>query len=476
MKIKIHSFIQTLLKNKKDNDYHDTILDNIFLQNSKRLIILFYIAIPIILIHILLFYTNLKNSSPVENIWRLNIISAHTSILLLFLIIRVLIILYQKNYLSQKFINVSFRIFYLLLIVIAIWIVTADQLVTSAITPFLVICIVMSAFFLIRPLLAMLFFTIGYFLFFVSLAFTQANSDILLSNRVNGFTAVGIGVFLSVLLWRNTYERMLQALIIESQKKDLETQNRELIEQSEILHKTIYIKDKLFSIIGHDLRSPFTGILGYSKLLVKKVDSLDPETIKDFAENIHSVSTQAMGLLENLLDWSYTEQKNISFKPNIFFLRPISEQVIEQISEAAREKKITVHNKIPANQNLYADERIFSTILRNLLSNAIKFSYQDGTITIDSSDLSAVTLVTISDTGMGITPENLEKIFDSEIFFSTFGTSKEKGTGLGFRICREFMKVHNGNLEIETEPEKGTNIILTFPKNKEWKTAESVSK
>jgi len=136
------------------------------------------------------------------------------------------------------------------------------------------------------------------------------------------------------------------------------------------------------------------------------------------------------------------------------------------MSDFTREKNITVLNDISADQNLHADERIYTTILRNLLSNALKFSYPNGSITIDSSDSSMETQVIVSDTGKGITPENLKKIFDEETFFSTFGTAKEKGTGLGLKICREFMKVHNGKLEIETEPEKGTKILLTFPKNK----------
>jgi|GEM_PF-4893185 len=306
---KIPALLQNLFKTKKDVEFHDVILNNIFMQNVKRLIILFFIGFPIILIHILLFFPNLNDSNPVDYLWRLNIICAHISIILFLLIIRVLIFLFQKNQISQKFLNVSFQIFYLLLIIIAVWIVTADQWVTSAITPFLIICIILSAAFLIKPLLAILFFAAGYSFYYFSLALTQPNNEILLSNRVNGLTAVGIGIFLSIMLWHNTYERMLQALIIESQKKDLESQNKELFKQSEILQKTIYIKDKLFSIIGHDLRSPFTGILGYSKLLAKKVDSMDQTVIKDFAESIHSVANQAMGLLENLLDWSHTEQK-----------------------------------------------------------------------------------------------------------------------------------------------------------------------
>jgi len=216
-------------------------------------------------------------------------------------------------------------------------------------------------------------------------------------------------------------------------------------------------KDKFFSIISHDLKSPFNSLLGFSNLLVDQIEQKDFQGIEEYARIIQISSRRIMDLLENLLQWSRSQIGRIDFSPEFLELGQVVKEVTELLNDMAVQKTIFISNTTPPKTVVFADKRMLGTILRNLISNAIKFTHPGGTIHIDAEVRRSDLLVSVADTGVGIPKEQISKLFRIEESFSMPGTLKEHGTGLGLILCKDFVEKHGGRIWVESASKGQTN-------------------
>ena len=236
--------------------------------------------------------------------------------------------------------------------------------------------------------------------------------------------------------------------------------------------KTLYLaklnaaKDKFFSIVAHDLKIPFQPLLISAHLLSKNTAQLSPKNIQKMSTNIHNAAREVYSLLENLLQWSQMQRGQITHYPFNLNLNQIVQQNINLFALNAKNKAIVLQSTVVTDIIVYADENMLDTIIRNLISNALKFTPTDGTVTIASKPITPQVKfieVSISDTGVGISEENLAKLFKIEDHHSTQGTAQEQGTGLGLIICQEMIEQNGGKLWIESQIGKGTTVKFTLP-------------
>ena len=225
-------------------------------------------------------------------------------------------------------------------------------------------------------------------------------------------------------------------------------------------------KDKLFSIIAHDLKNPFNAIIGFSNLLSEKIQEKDYEGIEEFAGIIQESSQRAMALLMNLLEWSRSQTGRIVFSPNVCDINALIHEVTELLKGAAKQKSISILAKTTENLTAFADKAMISTILRNLVSNAIKYTHQGGEIVISCELTQNHLLVSVGDSGVGIDKDFLQKLFRIDENLSTPGTEDEKGTGLGLILCKEFVEKHGGKIWVESEVGKGSTFFISIPQRK----------
>ena len=224
-------------------------------------------------------------------------------------------------------------------------------------------------------------------------------------------------------------------------------------------------KDKFFSIIAHDLKSPFTGLLGLTELMVESSDSFTKEEFVEYSKSINKASKKLYKLLENLLEWAQVQRGTITFTPMNLDLAQIVGQSIDIIYQRALQKKITIINEITSPQKVYIDEKMTQTVLRNLLSNAVKFTKSGGRVFIKAESLDEKRLrVSIEDTGVGIPKEDIERLFRIEQKVCSLGTEGESSTGLGLLLCKEFVEMHGGRIWIESEMGKGSKFSFTINK------------
>lgn len=223
-------------------------------------------------------------------------------------------------------------------------------------------------------------------------------------------------------------------------------------------------KDKFFSIIAHDLKSPVGAIKQLLKILVKDYNVMDPVTRKELLDAIYSSSKVTYDLLENLLQWARTESGSISFNPKKINLLDIAISTVNLLHGNIRKKNLSINLNINAKDIAFADENMLMTVFRNLLSNAIKFTPKSGEISIEStiSDNGFVKL-DFADTGVGIRKNNLRNLFETQSEFSTTGTDGEIGTGLGLKLCKEFIEKHKGEIGVKSRFNKGSEFWFTLP-------------
>lgn len=418
-------------------------------ENTRRAFYLSLIAIPVSIIHIVLFALKLKNVIGTEHQWVVSIIYSHISILILTTFCSALLFVFfyrsKKNNLLSK-ICTNVILFFLLIMggVIA----SFDQYVTSAITPFFNTTMIVGLFFLIRPLFSTIYFIASYLVFYFAISQTQVNQDILISNQVNGISISAIGLCLSIILWRSNLTRIKQRQQITRQNKALFESNAE--------------KDKFFSIIAHDLKSPFNSILGFSDLLVKQMGEKDYDGIDQYADIIQQSSKSAMDLLMNLMEWSKAHTGRMEFQPEYFELNELIKESELLFTGAIIQKKICMTINIPNRTVVFADKNMIRTLMRNLISNAIKFTHSEGSIILSVVKNQDEIIVSVSDTGVGISEESINKLFRIDENYSTLGTQNEKGTGLGLILCKELIEKHSGKIWCESEIGKGSIFYFSL--------------
>ncbi|MBE0647425.1 MAG: GAF domain-containing protein [Bacteroidales bacterium] len=222
-------------------------------------------------------------------------------------------------------------------------------------------------------------------------------------------------------------------------------------------------KDKFFSIIAHDLKSPFNSIISFSHLLDEQIRERDIAGIEKFAKIIHQSSVRGMDLLMNLMEWSRSQTGRMEFKPEDYQLTDLINQAVPIFIDIAGQKSITIDLELAPGIRVNVDNEMIATVLRNLISNAIKFTVPGGKITVSTRVTISEAVVSVSDTGVGIDPDRIDKLFRVDETSSTPGTQNEKGTGLGLILCKEFIKKNGGRIWVESERNKGSVFYFTLP-------------
>ena len=222
-------------------------------------------------------------------------------------------------------------------------------------------------------------------------------------------------------------------------------------------------KDKLFSIIAHDLRSPFNSILGFSQHLRENIRNYKFEESEKYLDTINSTAQSTFNLLVNLLSWAKQQTGQTIYNPENLNLQQIVNEVVDLLSSSAKIKNITINYALPKKISIFADKNMLKTILQNLISNAVKFTNPDGIIRIYAVQYSGKVEITISDNGIGMGKKSIGKLFEIETNASTSGTLNEPGSGLGLIICREFVEKHGGKIRVESKKGKGSDFKFSIP-------------
>ena len=240
--------------------------------------------------------------------------------------------------------------------------------------------------------------------------------------------------------------------------------NQLLNKKNQLISEINNQKDKFFSIIAHDLRGPFNGFLGLTELLAEDLESMTPEEIQFAAGNMRNSAKNLFRLLENLLEWSKMEQGLIPFVPQEYLLLPIVSECIVTLQDAANIKEIKINTDISENTTVFADNNIIQAVIRNILSNAIKFTPKGGSISIQSEEDYKNTIISITDTGIGMNSKIIENLFTLDVQNNRKGTNDEPSTGLGLILCKDFVEKHGGKIWMESEEGKGSTFYFNFPK------------
>ncbi|WP_167604561.1 tetratricopeptide repeat protein [Maribellus sediminis] len=264
-------------------------------------------------------------------------------------------------------------------------------------------------------------------------------------------------VFVIVVIAGMAYFRIRSAnqqIII--QKAEIETQNKEL----EKLNK---LKDKMFSIIGHDLRAPLANLSTSLGIMTSGQFDQSPEKEEKLFQLLSAGTQSALGLLENLLTWSRSQQNTMAFSPETIHLSEVVDETFSLLLTSAVNKQIELKSEVPEDLSVYADKNMIKTVIRNLVSNAIKFCNENGKIEVFSKTYTDKIEIGVKDNGIGISEENLSKVLNPNEHITTHGTKKEKGAGLGLIICKEFIEKNNGTIRVESKPGEGSTFFITLP-------------
>lgn len=255
------------------------------------------------------------------------------------------------------------------------------------------------------------------------------------------------------------------------QEKTMIEQNKRLSEMNEIVEKSRESliesnasKDKFFSIIAHDMRRPIVNLMYLAEMFDSNIKNQNFDSLLRLNDALKEIASSSNSLLENLLTWAKIQRQGlVADKKKI----PVKDFILAQNDHFRSELNIKNLEIISHcnDESVFCDPNMLSSIIRNVFSNAIKFSRPGGCIEVQCMENTNNTEIIISDQGIGIPPENLNDLFRLEKTFTTRGTLNEGGSGLGLIICKELVELNNGTLRVESEPEKGTSIILTLPKS-----------
>ena len=263
---------------------------------------------------------------------------------------------------------------------------------------------------------------------------------------------------------RNSKEIQKLQMKHQSEKKEKEKEIYRL--KNVELKKANAAKDKFFSIVAHDLKSPFSTFMSFVNLMRNYLNKYSTEKVLELVDELESNIKSTYKLLENLLNWSRLQSGVIKYTPGEFDIYEIVENVMNQKKNSAKQKKIKLINKVSKETKVYADMFMIETVIRNLITNALKFTNKNGSITVFADNYSKIVKISVADTGIGMTEAQIEKLFKIESTFSRRGTHNEKGSGLGLILCADFVKKNKGVISVQSEPQKGSTFSFTLPKVK----------
>lgn len=281
----------------------------------------------------------------------------------------------------------------------------------------------------------------------------------------------GLLVFLGMLIYLlkiNNDKKWLN-LKLSAKSARISAQNDEIIQQKDALEKAFEeikglnaTKDRFFSIIAHDLRGPLNSLSAFSSLLFEHTDSLSKDDIKNLGSKLKNEVDNTIDLTNNLLTWARNQMKKSNFAPVSVQLNEIISKNIGLLTPIAQNKGIELRAEMPHSIIVFADIDQLDFIIRNLISNAIKFTFPGGKIQVNITRKGEMAEVSVSDTGVGMSKQVSQKIFNLDSNHSTEGTEGEKGTGLGLSLCRDFVELNGGEIWVESEQEKGSVFSFTL--------------
>lgn len=279
--------------------------------------------------------------------------------------------------------------------------------------------------------------------------------------------AVYGGIFMFIALVVSPY---LVKVRIDAMKRnarlrfDMRKVNENLRKANEQLAELNASKDKFFSIISHDLRSPFNSLINLSMLLKDDGENMECSETREYADIIHRTSLKTYNLLQNLLDWSRSATGAILYEPESMHLLNVIADMVESLESSASTKQVRLDVDVKSEDIVKADRNMIATVLRNLVGNAIKFTPEGGTVTIEIADSEpGWVAVSVRDTGVGIATDRIPDMFDISKVKSTPGTNDEKGSGLGLILCKEFVDYHGGRIWVDSTEGEGSVFTFTLP-------------
>ena len=272
-------------------------------------------------------------------------------------------------------------------------------------------------------------------------------------------------------------ERIAAEKKVKERTRDLEAANlqlkqelterflaQEALRKSETQLKELNAtKDKFFNIVAHDLKNPFTSLIGSSELLFRNIDQMDNEQIKTLALILNDASKGGYAILQNLLDWSRSQTGLLKFNPENINIKSLIDEHIQNLEQISFNKDIRILSEVKDDLFVYADKNMIKTVFRNLLSNAVKYSYRSGKVIVNATTDDTQVVVSVRDQGMGIPAENIESIFRIDAKYSVPGTENEQGTGLGLKLCKEFIEKQGGKIWVESIEKKGSEFKFSVP-------------
>ena len=257
-------------------------------------------------------------------------------------------------------------------------------------------------------------------------------------------------------------EKIIGTFGISMDITELKQKEEKIITTNKELEKLNSEKDKLFSIIAHDLRSPFHGLLGLTEVMVKDSHEMSSEEITNYSSSLHELVVNLYSLLENLLEWAQFQKGSLAFIPKALNLSDIFSQSIDSTKQRAIQKEIIILNEIPETLKIYADEKMINSVLRNLLSNSVKFTRKNGIVVGKAREIEeGMVEISVTDTGVGIPGNTMAKLFKLGEKVGSKGTDNELSTGLGLVLCKEFIEKHGGRIWVESKENIGSTYYFT---------------
>jgi len=285
--------------------------------------------------------------------------------------------------------------------------------------------------------------------------------------RFQHITIITLAMFIVILMGGlitifYLYREKKKVLVRLAEKNDDITLQKNIIEeQSRHLAQLNDLKTKLFAVISHDLRTPISSLRSIMSLFQK--EGLTEEQTVNLLKRMLPALDAADLTLSNLLNWSVKQMSGLKISRSTVSVFPLADEMERVFEFALQQKQIALVNNIPPDLKAYFDEQHLTIIMRNLVSNAIKFTPASGTITIAAKKENNRVLISMQDTGRGMSKEDIAKLFISTSYFTTQGTSGEKGTGLGLMLCKELLELNNGNIYVESKPGKGSTFYISLP-------------
>lgn len=270
-------------------------------------------------------------------------------------------------------------------------------------------------------------------------------------------------VVLLIMLFSKHRNQIRLNQLLSERTQVLEQQSKDLNETNQVLHQLHDTKNKIYSIVAHDLRGPIGGLHSLAELAMDQRTNREDIDIDEILEITRKQCATIFHALENLLSWANSQRGSVSYQPE---LRPLSDALLPALNlleNNAMQKQITLRNQIDLSLEVYYDYMLINTVFRNLLSNAIKFTEKGGQIILSVQELKDEIVVSVADDGVGIPFENLDRITKPEHYKSTYGTNMEKGSGLGLKICTEFIQLHQGRIWVDSRVGECTVVHFTIP-------------